>query len=263
MKNRWSLFAIIVLCCVTVLTTAVSARSYTIGETDLTVEIDDSIWYVFTRDNLENNPELDELGVTYEYMYNTMTENKAYVDAILFYEDGSSIEFFVIKAYNGNIINLSNYDADYIESFAQGVKNGVEEKNIKLDKYSVYETEYKFVKLEYTDSDYYILNYITVVNGDIYTFAFQSDVPFSTAEVEQVEEIVNSARFEIDPNLKEKNKTSGENRILFGAIRGGIIGGVAGGIGAFIAGRKKRKLKKAGDMAASSPEAEVKPEEDK
>ena len=58
MKNRFCLFILVALCFVTVLTSAASAKDYTVSDTDLTISIDDSYWYVFTRDNIEGNPEL-------------------------------------------------------------------------------------------------------------------------------------------------------------------------------------------------------------
>lgn len=45
---------------------AAAAKDYTISGTDMTVTVDDTIWYVFTRDNIQNNPELEELGISYE-----------------------------------------------------------------------------------------------------------------------------------------------------------------------------------------------------
>lgn len=263
MKKNWSIFLISVLCFITVLTAAAGARSYNVTETDLTIEIDDTRWYVFTRDNLQNNPEMDELGLTYDYMHGVMLENKAFVDAILIYEDGSVVEFFVMKVSDdqNKMVNLSNYDDDDVEDFADGVKEGVEQKNIKIDDYSVYESEYKFVKLDYKDSGYYILQYLTVVNKDVYTLGFQSEQPFTAAEREEFEEIVNSARFEIDTTLKEKN-TSSNKGVLYYTIRGAIIGAAVGGASALIASIKKKRINKAdaAAMNAAKVEAQGEPE---
>ena len=159
------------------------------------------------------------------------------------------------------MVNLSNYDDDDVEDFADGVKEGVEQKNIKIDDYSVYESEYKFVKLDYKDSGYYILQYLTVVNKDVYTLGFQSEQPFTAAEREEFEEIVNSARFEIDTTLKEKN-TSSNKGVLYYTIRGAIIGAAVGGASALIASIKKKRINKAdaAAMNAAKVEAQGEPE---
>ena len=99
---------------------AVAAKDYTISGTDMTVTVDDTIWYVFTRDNIQNNPELEELGISYEYMYDVLYDNHAYMDAILFYEDGSYMELFVRKnALEDSIVNLSNYSEGEAREFAK------------------------------------------------------------------------------------------------------------------------------------------------
>ena len=110
MKNRLCLFILVALCFVTVLTSAVSAKEYTTSDTDLTISIDDSYWYVFTRDNIEGNPELEELGITYDYIHDIMMEKKIYIDALVVYDDGSVLELCVVKNKSNGIVNLSNYD---------------------------------------------------------------------------------------------------------------------------------------------------------
>ena len=53
---------------------------------------------IFTPDNIKDNAELDELGISYEYMVETFQTNEAYLDAVLFYQDSEDyIEIFVRK----------------------------------------------------------------------------------------------------------------------------------------------------------------------
>jgi hypothetical protein len=67
-----------------------------VGETDMNIEIDDTAWYVFTRNNLMDNPELDDLGVSYDYMYDLMYDNGIYLDAIILYSDSDEyLELFL------------------------------------------------------------------------------------------------------------------------------------------------------------------------
>ena len=63
------------------------ATTFDLKDTDMSITIDEDIWYVFTPDNILNNPELDELGISYEYMVNVFSDNRAYLDAVLFFQD--------------------------------------------------------------------------------------------------------------------------------------------------------------------------------
>ena len=100
MRKKLTIFTTICISLFSLLTTTVFATTFTLGGTDLTIDVDDSIWYVFTRDNLENNPELDELGLTSEDVTNILHTYNAYMDAVLFYEDGEYLECFVVKETN-------------------------------------------------------------------------------------------------------------------------------------------------------------------
>ena len=98
MKKRFVSVIATVLCCLLILPMTAYARSYTVGETDLSISIDDTSWYVFTRNNIKNNSELGDLGVTYDYMYDLMHENEIFLDAIVFYEDSDEyLELFLRK----------------------------------------------------------------------------------------------------------------------------------------------------------------------
>ncbi len=63
------------------------ATTFDLKDTDMSITINEDIWYVFTPDNILNNPELDELGISYEYMVNVFSDNRAYLDAVLFFQD--------------------------------------------------------------------------------------------------------------------------------------------------------------------------------
>ena len=104
------------------------------------------------------------------------------------------------------------------------------------------ETEYKFIKMEYYEEGSYYCDYITVVNGEVYDFTFNMIIPFSSQDREEINKMVKSIRFEVDPNMKEKSSTG--SRVLYHTIRGGIIGGISGGVAAFVISRKKKKEKK-------------------
>lgn len=64
---------------------SVYATSFKLRGTDMNISFDESNWYVFTPDNILNNEELEELGISYEYMVDSFNNNEAYLDAILFF----------------------------------------------------------------------------------------------------------------------------------------------------------------------------------
>lgn len=212
------------------------ARTFDLAETDISLNIDDTHWYVFTRDNIENNSELEELGLSYNDMHDILYNNKAYVDAIVFYENGEYIEFTVRKTSNDSIVNLSNYDDDMVLTLA---KELAEKNNVKT--YTLYESQYKYINLDYPSSGMYLCEYITVVNGENYTLTFQSPKPYTDVEYNEIKGIVDSVQFDIDPSLKEKKQSTILGGIAYGAIKGVITGVVAFGISAILVKKKKKK----------------------
>lgn len=244
MKRKICILLSVILCVAVFLPTNAYAETYNLGDTDMSISIDDTMWYVFTRDNIENNPELDELGLSYDTMHDILYSNKAYVDAILYYEDGDYIELFVRKAASDiSAVNLSDYDDETVLEVAEELADdqGAEE-------YSVYKNSYKFAKLEYIDtlydSDYHICEFLTVVNKEIYTLTFQASFPYTEWEYEEIENIVDSIIFDIDTSIKEDVPF----RIDFKkALVAGVFGGIAGGLGAAVRILKNKKKKDSGE----------------
>jgi len=238
MKRLVSILLSAVFCLAVFLPTTTYAKTYSLSDTDMSISVDDTSWYVFTRDNIKNNPELEELGVTYETMYDILHDNEAYMDAILYYEDGDYIEFFVRKRpLDTGIVNLSNYEDSEVLELAKELakKQGAEE-------YSVYENQYKFAKLEYFDSNYgyYICEYVTCVNKDNYTLTFQSTSPFTEWEYDEMKKIVDSAQFDVDTSLKEPKTTSFFDSVVGKTIGGAVVGGAVGAVVAIVNKKKKK-----------------------
>ena len=176
------------------------ATTFELKNTDMDITIDESEWYVFTPDNILDNPELEELGLTYEYMLESFQNNQAYLDAILFYYDSEDyIELFVRKVALEDIGNLVNYDDDFIERFGQAL---ADEQNAN---YEIYRTDYPFILLDYMDQGFYLQEYYTIVNGNGYTITAQKPNAFSREDKARVEKIVDSVSFEVDLSLKEPN----------------------------------------------------------
>ena len=223
-----------VLCVGVLLSATAQAENYVLADTDMRITVDDTVWYVFTRENIQDNPELEELGIAYEDIQQLLYDNEAYMDAVLYYDDGSYVELFVRKrALDVGIANLSNYDDSYVSDFARGMadKNGIQD-------HSVYESTYKFARLEYVDPTYgfYICEFVTIVNKDNYTLTFQSNTELTEQEYSQIESIVNSIEFDVDPSLQEEDS---DGDVLWKVLGGAIVGGIAGGVMA-IKGKKKK-----------------------
>ena len=241
MKRTMRILLSIILCFSALLPIITYAETYNLGGTDMSISVDDTVWYVFTRDNIKNNSELEELGITYDTMHDILHNNEAYMDAILYYENGEYTELFVRKrALDTGIANLSNYkDSEVLEL----AKELAKKQGAKT--YSVYENQYKFAKLEYVDSNlgYYICEFVTCVNKDNYTFTFQSTSQFTDEEYAEIENIVDSVKFDIDTSIKEKKSTSFSESVLQKAIGGAVMGGIVGAVIAIINKKKKKASK--------------------
>ena len=238
MKRNVCIFLSIILSITIFLPITTYAETYNLGGTDMSISVDDTAWYVFTRDNIKNNSELNVLGITYDAMRDILHKNEAYMDAILYYEDGEYVELFVRKrALDTGIANLSNYKNSEVLELAKELakKQGAET-------YSVYENQYKFAKLEYIDSNYgyYICEFVTCINKDNYTFTFQSTSQFTDEEYAEIENIVDSVKFDVDTSIKEKKTSSFAESVLEKTIGGAVIGGIVGAVIA-ITNKKKKK----------------------
>lgn len=261
MKLRRFLLAILIFCLACPLT--VYAKTYTMSDTDISIGVDDSSWYVFTRDNLQNNSELEELGIEPDAMRDILEDNMAYMDALLFYEDGDYVELLIRKTkIENSFTNLSNYNYEQVLELAEAFGERQNTKN-----YSVYENQYKFVRLEYFDStyDYYICEYITIVNKDNYTLTFQSPSSFTDWELDEIQNIVDSIKFDVDSSLEELIPTASVEQntpsVLEQAVETGITGAISGGLLAIMA-LLFRRIKKAGKTKKKDnvPELKESPE---
>ena len=255
LKKR--MFSIVMaLCCLSLFSITAFARSYNLSDTDMNIDIDDSEWYVFTRDNILNNSELEDLGITYDYMNDLFLNNKVYVDAMLIYDD-ESMELFVRKTGIDKIVNLSKYADDEVLSFA---KTLAEKRSI--EEYKLYKTDYTFVEFEYTDTGFYIREFLTVVNGENYTLTFQSEAPFSPLFYQKMETIVDSVNFEIDTTLKETTKTSSIfDGVLEKAVGGAVTAAIFSGVG-ILCGKKRKKSKESKSATIYAPSTPNTPKKD-
>lgn len=211
----------------------VLATDFSLNDTDMQITFDESEWYVFTPDNILDNPELEELGISYDYMVDTFEENGAYLDAILFFSNSDDyIEVFVRKARIEDVINLNNYDKSEIEELGKAL---AEEQGAD---YEVYQNDYSFVKLEYQDMGFYLNEYVTVINGDGYSITAQKPYEFVNEDELRVKELIDSIEFDVDESLKEPSRVD-----WYKIFRYAIIGACSGAliVAIFVTMRKNKK----------------------
>ncbi len=227
-----------ILICIFMIPTFVSADTYNMSNTDVTVVLDDT-WHVITRDNLENNKSLEELNVSYEYMLDFFNSNETvYMDALKNY-DGKYIELFIFKERVIDVTNLSLYNEEELKDFSKEVSNtrkcetyGVELIESKQDKETI-----AYVKCSRKVDSKFLVEYITVINNDLYLFQFNKENLYSDSDISMIKDIIENAYYNVkkrteeeDPIIKSVGGKSSDivKNALIGALIGGIVGGVSG-----------------------------------
>ncbi len=222
----------------------VNAEEYKIDS--LSINIDETTWYIFTRDNVYNNPDLDELGVSSDYLNNFMITNNVYLDAIKFYSDMNDyIELFVVKKpVTGNVNNLHTYSDEKINEAGEALM-----KKAGSSSYDIYSIDNdKYIHMKYYDrlSQLNIEQYYTVVNGYGYTIIIQKYRDITNSESLELKKVVDSSSFTYDSKYEgsmddNRDSKNGFNRILITSITSAISAGIIGGAAAFVRNRKKKE----------------------
>lgn len=236
MKKNICVIMTIAFCLMAFVPISAYAETYHLGGIDnMSIQVDDSVWYVFTRDNIKNNSELGELGFSYDFMHNILYSNEAYLYAILFYDNGEYFELIVKRrTIEDGTINLSNYSYEKVLGLAEDFA-----KKQNSDVYSVYENRYKFTKVEYIDASYYVCDFYTCVNKDCYTFTFQSKSQFYDSEYDEMKNIIDSVLFGVNNSLEKKKNNVFWDSVVEKTIIGAVIGGVVGVIVVIVNKKKK------------------------
>ncbi len=181
------------------------ADSYTVNDEELTISFDDPSWVVFTRDNIRENDQLKKLGTDEETMKSTMEKAYAYVVAV---KGGAKkrIELLVRATENKFINNMSTLSKSEITALKEGVDENYSK---EIDEYEgsikkIGDNTYIRMTGRYDKDGYDVVQYLTFVNGKNYLISAQKVVDFTDADLKQIDEIVKSAEFQIDPS-KTKN----------------------------------------------------------
>lgn len=235
-KKRLFKGLIVLLITVLIIPAITYAKEFSIENTDIKVNLDDTKWYVFTRDNLENNKQLKELGIESSKLKNTMTEGNIYLDSIKFISDNEILELFVMKKPVSKVKNMSNYSDKDLKEIAKAIA-----KNENTSTYEIYTSDYKYIYTKYSDSGKSIIDYYTVINGYGYTIKLQKDSEFTSSDEKELKEIVNKISFNVNKSLKEPSRLS---PIVKDAIIGAIVGGLAGATYSLVNKSKNKKSAK-------------------
>ena len=180
----------------------VHAAKFEVPSADLSFDLADE-WYVFTRDNLEGNSDLEDLEISVEEMQDYFLEYDLYVDA--FTED---------------------YDFE-LEEFATSIMD-----TYGADSYEIYDNDYKYVRIEYFESDYYVIDYFTIIDNQYYILSIQKLEEFNDDERKMMQDIIDSVQF--DNYEPEDNK-----ELIIVALGIGLV--VVLGVTALIISRVKDK----------------------
>ena len=137
-----------------------NAESYKVDD-NMTIDLDESLWYVFTRDNIKDNSELDELGLTYDYM-NDLTEkslHKYYGDEVeldalsplSWIRRSHYYMFFYLYAYSICISVASNVASEILKGNKEMLDNYIKFLSTGSDKWPIEAFKILGVDLESED----------------------------------------------------------------------------------------------------------------
>ena len=213
----------ILLFIISLLPIFVYAKEYDIKDINLKLNASDD-WMVFTRDNLDNNEDLESLGLTKEMILPSYEQQGIYFDGI-----NNDVELLVIiPNIKLEVNNLSHFDDDIVKDTGKELA-----KKVGTDNYGTYSAKHKFAVINYFDkaTNFYIVNYYTVVNAKGYNFQIQKATEINSDDIKKLENIVDTVEIEELPGFeKEKEeftkKTFSFKNILIGALIGAVVSGL-------------------------------------
>lgn len=171
----------------------VFAETYEIEDLGLEIYFDDTKWNVVTKDNMINNSFFEKYESNPSVMKKFFEDNFIHLYAITENKDEEIIEFFVRSK-----LQVIGYKDQEINEFGSEITEALD-----IDDYEVYENNYKFVLVNYYDSEnrVYSISYYIIINSQYYVFTVQKATKFSQDEQTNIKEIVDSIVFkEIEDN---------------------------------------------------------------
>ena len=204
------------------------AKELEITDLNMNLNVNDND-IILSIDKLENNKDLEKLGISKETMENIMIKNNIYLDIIK--ADASYEILVIVPQTNVSIGNLTKKDDVFIENLRQEV---VGETGAEIS--SIYKNNYKFIMVDYYDKDtgYYAVNYYTVVNSKGYNFQLQKRSKITDSDKFDLKEIVDSVKFKVIEEKKEEIKEEKKEFNYMNLVYGAILGLMAGVITYYI-----------------------------
>ncbi len=198
---------------------SVFAESYKFE--DMVITLEDPDWVIFTKDNLDNNPAIEENKIKIDVLKDLFENKSVYLDANIFdsVNPAENIELIVGISENDSRYNLHNYTKRRVNKI---LKESVDDyKDYKvLDSYIYSNNKYTYIAIYYEDNFVYITDYITNINGKTYTIKYQKGVEFTESDKKNIESIIDKIEYdrkeeyEVKPPLLEP----GERILLWGFI---------------------------------------------
>jgi len=210
----------------------VMAKDYDIKDINLKFNVSDE-WIVFTRDNLDNNKDLEDLGLTKDDLLPSYKLQGIYFDGIK-----DDIELLVmVPNIKLEVNNLSNFSDNLVKDTAKELG-----KKVNTDNFSTYYAKHKFATVNYYDAktQLYIVNYYTVVNAKGYNFQIQKSTEITDDDIKSLEKIIDTVEIETLPAY-EKDETKEKSFSFKNILIDALIGAAVGGLGALVLKLTKKK----------------------
>lgn len=214
----------------------VLASDYESKDINIKFNVNDD-YIVLTRDNLENNPNLETINVNKDDMKNIMEKNNIYFDIVK--KDISYEILVVVPKTTTQFSNLDNATPRELENIKNTIIKATGDKVP-----TVYKNNYSFIVVKYKDANgYNNINYYTVVNSRGYNIQLQKKTAITEDDEKALKEIIDSIEFEKKEEPNEEIKDDSNNKQSFDykiIIYGLIIGVIAGLITYYFLTKKKK-----------------------
>lgn len=193
--KRFLSFTLALLCTLWFGVGTVYADDYNVKDTDIYITIDTDEWYVFTRDNVLNNSEIKSVGVTAQYLHDSMISTDTYLHMYRIEENSrENIEFKIIKQNNTDINNFKNLSEKKLKKTGEILASDISANNWKL-----YSNDCQYIYFEYETTEHNVIEYYTVVNQEIYKLIALKSNNFSDIEKTMIQDIVDNVQYKINP----------------------------------------------------------------
>ena len=212
----------IILCLLVVLLPVfVFAKEYKLEDIDINkLNVNDEEYIVLTRDNLDNNSDLETLNITKDKYKEELIKDNIYFDIIK--RDISYEIIVVVPDTITEFNNLKDIDNTKLENIKKEITN-----KVGTDKVSTYKNKYDYLVFEYVykDTGIYIINYYTVINSRGYNIQLQKKTSITEEERNSLKKIVDSIDYKVVEEViyEDKPKFNYMN-LVYGAILGLMAG---------------------------------------